>query len=107
MTKFLKFPDQQTFLDACSDAGLTSRDEDGNTTISRYSHDHAMRVLGTLTETVEPAEYDDDEGEVVKEAVTEELEGWHVNYKGELPESFTGYVIDQPSRPHEIFAGDR
>ena len=106
MTKFLKFPDKATFLDACTEAGLTSTDEDDNTVISRYSHDHATRVLGTLTETVEPAEYDSD-GELVKEAVTKELDGWHVNFKGELPDAFTDYVIDKPSRPHEIFAGDR
>ena len=106
MTKFLKFPDQQTFEAACADAGLTSTDEDGSTVISRYSHTHAMRVLGTLTETVEPAEYDD-EGGLVKEAVTEELGGWHVNFKGELPEAFEDYVIDKPSRPHEVFAGDQ
>ena len=106
MTKFLKFPDEATFFDACTDAGLTSTDEDGNTTINRYSHTHAMRVLGTLTETVEPAEYDSDD-ELVKEAVTKELDGWHVNFKGELTEAFDPYVIDQPSRPHEVFAGDR
>ena len=106
MTKFLKFPDEQTFTDACADAGLTTTDEDGNTVISRYSHTHAMRVLGTLTETVESAEYDE-EGELVKEAVAKELDGWHVNYKGELPEPFKPFVIDQPSRPHEVFAGDQ
>ena len=105
MTKFLKFPDEQTFTDACSEAGLTNADEEGNTVISRYSHTHAMLVLGTLTETVEPAEYDED-GELVKEAETKELDGWHVNYKGALPEAFEPYVIDKPSRPHEIFAGD-
>ena len=104
-TKFLKFPDEQTFTDACSEAGLTNTDEEGNTTISKYSHDHAMRVIGTIVRTVEPAEYDDD-GEVVKEAETETLDGWHVNFKGKLPESFKEYEITKPNTPHEKFAGD-
>ena len=105
MTTFLRFPDQQTFTDACTEAGLTTVTEDGEKAINRYSHTHAMRVIGTITKVVEEAEYDE-EGEVVKEAVTEEVDGWHVNFKGDLPAAFEPYVIDKPNKPREIFAGD-
>lgn len=104
MTHYLRFPDEETFRQACETAGLTSTDEDGNTVIQRYTHSHAMRVIGVITETVEPAEYDD-EGNVTKEAVTNELKGWHVNFKGELPDAFEQYEIT-PNTPVETFAGD-
>ena len=104
MTHYLRFPDEATFTQSCTDAGLTSEDDDGNTVIARYTHNHAMRVIGTITETVEPAEYDD-EGNVTKEAVTHVVDGWHVNYKGDLPSGWCEYQIS-PATPKEVFAGD-
>ena len=105
MTHYLRFPDEATFTQACTDAGLTSEDEDGNTVVTCYTHDYALRDIGAITKIVEPAEYDDG-GNLVKKAVTEFVDGYHANFEGELPESFKAYEIPKPRTPVEVFAGD-
>ena len=35
------------------------------------------------------------------------IEGWHVNWLGELPESLQAYALEEPNNPARVFAGHR
>jgi hypothetical protein len=35
----------------------------------------------------------------------EAIEGWHVNYLGDLPEALVSYELEEPSTPARVFAG--
>lgn len=85
---FLRFPDEQTYLDAIA----PHCDEEG------YITPPNIDVIGTI---VEGGEYDD-EGKVIEPPTA--LEGWHVNAI-EIPGDWQPYVIDRPNKPYRIFAG--
>ena len=97
MTHYLRFPDEATGMAALDAAGLTATTEDGNTTVITASHTHAMDVVGIISTG---GEYDE-EGEVITPPVL--LDGWHVNYMGELPEGWEDYVVT-PEQPVRVFA---
>lgn len=78
MTTFLKFPDENTAKEVLADYVT----EDGWITAGIG---WALDPLGTI--------YRDEV----------ELEGWHVNYAGELPEIAQPYVIE-PNNPVRVFA---
>lgn len=78
MTAFLKFPDEATAKEVLADYVT----EDGWITAGIG---WALDPLGTI--------YRDEV----------ELEGWHVNYAGELPEVAQPYVIE-PNNPVRVFA---
>lgn len=78
MTTFLKFPDEDTAKEVLADYVT----EDGWITAGIG---WALDPLGTI--------YRDEV----------ELEGWHVNYAGELPEVAQPYVIE-PNNPVRVFA---
>jgi hypothetical protein len=56
-------------------------------------------VVGRIVAT--PAELDA-EGSVVSE--TTFADGWHVNWRGELPEALQPFVIDAPDTPARRWA---
>lgn len=85
---FLRFPDEQTYLDVASPYA----DEDGNITIQD------LDVVGLI---YEGGEYDD-EGNVITSPVA--IDGYHVNAI-EIPEDWEQYVISRPNKPHRVFAG--
>jgi len=43
----------------------------------------------------------DDEGEVITPPTL--LDGWHVNYVGELPDGWEEYVVE-PANPYRVFS---
>ena len=45
-------------------------------------------------------EWDEDGNEVVPPTT---LDGWHVNYRGELPEGWEAFEVT-PSQPYRVFA---
>jgi hypothetical protein len=94
---FFRFPDQATGMAALEAAGFTTTDEDGNTTILTASHTHALDVVGLISIG---GEYDD-EGEVLVPPTL--LDGWHLNYIGELPDGWEEYVV-RPEQPVRVFA---
>jgi hypothetical protein len=90
---FFRFPDEATGMAALDAAGLLTEDGDPITA----SHTHALDVIGTISIG---GEYDD-EGEVLVPPAL--LDGWHLNYIGELPYGWEEYVV-RPEQPVRVFA---
>lgn len=74
MTTYLRFPDEATAKAVLADY-LTEDD-----TWITASHTHALDVIGEIPETT----------------------GWHVNYVGEVPESWNQFVVN-PVEPYRVF----
>ena len=94
MTHYLRFPDETTGLAALDAAGLL--DADGNPLTA--SHTHALDVIGPISIG---GTYDPDTGEVITPPTL--LQGWHINYSGELPEDWDAYAVT-PVQPVRMFA---
>ena len=94
MTKFLRFPDESIWLTAAAEAGFIS---DG--TLFAYTHDRAIDCIGTITIG---GEYDPETGAVIVAPTV--LAGFHVNYSGDLPETWDEFVVE-PAAPYRVFAG--
>ena len=93
MTQFLRFPDESTWTAAASEAGFLIDD-----TLTAYTHGHAIDVVGTITRG---GEYDPETGDVI--VAPEVLDGWHVNFAGELPDGWDDYLVE-PANPYRVFA---
>ena len=99
MTYFLRFTDESAWTEAATDAGFFSEpDEDGNTTLAAYTHDHAIDVVGTITRG---GEYDPETGDVIVASTV--LDGWHVNFAGTLPDGWDEFLVE-PANPYRVFA---
>ena len=98
MTNYIRFPDSSTGMAALADAGFTTVDEDGTVQILTASHTHALDCIGAITRG---GEYDPDSGDVL--VLPTVLDGWHVNYVGELPKGWDTYVVS-PEQPVRVFA---
>jgi hypothetical protein len=85
MTHYLRFPDKATGMAALTEAGFT----DAEGTVLTASHTHALDVVGVIT---------------IGGDTPTVLDGWHVNYIGELPEDWASYVVT-PEQPVRVFAG--
>ena len=94
---FFRFPDETTGMAALDAAGFTTTDEDGTVQILTASHAYALDVVGSISIG---GEYDE-EGEVIEPPTL--LDGWHVNYVGELPDGWEEYVV-RPEQPVRVFA---
>jgi hypothetical protein len=87
-----RFPDEATGMAALAAAGLRFMDEDGNQQFITASHTHSLDVIGTITRGGEW----DDEGNVI--TPPEVLDGWHLNYQGELPDGWEEFAV-YPANP--------
>jgi len=76
MTHFIRFPDTETGMKALDDAGLL----DGDQQFITASHIHALDVIGDIPD----------------------IDGWHVNYVGSLPEGWVDYIVT-PEQPVRVF----
>ena len=87
---FFRFPDEATGTAALDAAGLLN--EDGS--FITASHTHALDVIGTITRGGEW----DETGNVITPPTA--LDGWHVNYVGNLPDGWEAYAVfpEQPAR---------
>ena len=94
MTNYLRFPSEATGIAALDAAGLLT--EDG--TPITASHSHALDVIGAISIG---GEYDPETGEVLVPPML--LDGWHVNYIGELPDGWEQYSVN-PEQPVRVFA---
>ena len=94
MTYYLRFPDEKTGMAALDAAGLLTEDGEPITA----SHSHALDVIGPI---YRGGTYDPDSGEVITPPTL--LQGWHVNYSGELPEGWEEFVV-QPQDPVRVWA---
>ena len=98
MMYFLRFTDESTWTEAATEAGFFSEpDEDGNTTLAAYTHDRAIDCIGKITRGGEW----DDEGTVI--TPPEVLDGWHVNYVGNLPDGWEEFAVF-PANPARVWA---
>jgi hypothetical protein len=93
MTYYIRFPDAETGMKALDDAGLL----DGDLQFITASHTHALDVIGQITRGGEW----DEEGNII--TPPEVLDGWHVNYVGELPEEWEEFVVE-PENPVRVWA---
>ena len=73
---FLRFPDADAWTAAAIEAGFITDD-----TLAAYTHDRAIDVVGEIPE----------------------LNGWHINFAGELPDGWEEYVV-RPEQPVRVFA---
>ena len=74
---FLRFPDESAWLTAAAtEAGFITDD-----TLLAYTHDRAIDVVGTIPE----------------------LDGWHVNFAGNLPDGWEQYAVS-PEQPVRVWA---
>lgn len=99
MTHYLRFPDESTGMAALQVAGFTATDDDDNTVVITASHTHALDVIGPI---YAGGEYDPESGEVITPPTL--LFGWHVNYVGDLPDGWDGYIVT-PEQPVRVFLG--
>ena len=90
---FFRFPDEATGTAALDAAGLLNEDGEYITA----SHTHALDVIGVITRGGEW----DDEGNVI--TPPEVLDGWHVNYVGNLPDGWEEFLVE-PTNPYRVFA---
>lgn len=97
-----RFTDEAAWITAAKAAGfyVTVIDEEGveSDVLNAYTADRAIDVIGTL--------YNDDgvyneEGEEVTAPTP--MDGWHVNYLGDLPDGWETYEV-HPEPPKRIFA---
>lgn len=93
MTHFIRFPDAETGMTALEAAGLLTEDGEFITA----SHNHALDVIGTI---FSGGEWALDDSVITAPTV---LDGWHVNYSGELPEGWEEFVVT-PEQPVRVFA---
>ena len=91
---FFRFPDEATGLAALDEAGLLT--EDGEFITS--SHTHALDVVGLI---YRGGEWNPETGEVVVPPTL--LDGWHVNYQGELPDGWEAHAV-YPQNPVRVWA---
>ena len=90
---FFRFADAVAGMAALDNAGLLDEDQNPITA----SHYHALDVIGTISRG---GEWDED-GNVITEPTV--LDGWHVNYVGELPTGWEQYAVT-PEQPYRVFA---
>jgi len=83
---FLRFPDQATAEAALKAADLWI-ESDEYTGHRVASLTHALDVVGTIVRGEPPVE----------------LDGYHINFNGDLPKGWDQYVVE-PTNPYRVFA---
>lgn len=79
---------------------LTPAEYEDQTTWSYYTHDYSCDVVGTIYNN--DGVYNEETGEVISEPTA--MEGYHVNFIGELPEELQANIVT-PVSPYRKFAG--
>ena len=91
---FFRFPDEAAGMAAIDTAGLLTEDGDFITA----SHTHALDVIGLI---YRGGEWNPETGEVITPPTL--LDGWHVNYQGELPDGWEEFAVF-PQHPARVWA---
>ena len=88
-----RFPTRAQFRTLAAAEGLLTTDDE----LITNSHTHAIDEIGVI---YEGGTYDA-EGEVITPPTA--LDGWHVNYQGELPEGWEEFAVF-PQNPVRVWA---
>ena len=96
MTHYLKFESEEQMSIALSDY----YDDEDN--FLSGNHEYTFDIVGLIYRATEETETDEEGNEY---PVMEAIEGWHVNYLGDLPEALVSYELEEPSNPARVFAG--
>ena len=96
MTHYLKFESEEQMNIALSDY----YDDEDN--FLSGNHEYTFDIVGLIYRATEETETDEEGNEY---PVMEAIEGWHVNYLGDLPEALVSYELEEPSTPARVFAG--
>ena len=99
MTHYLKFESEEAMRTALS--AYYFEDDEGNSVLSTGNHEYAIDNIGSIFEPTGETETDEEGNEV---ALMSAVEGYHVNFLGDLPESLQAFAIDAPVTPYRIFA---
>lgn len=94
---FFRFPDEATGMAHLRDADLTYLDEDDEEHFFTSSHTHSLDVIGVISRGGEW----DEEGNVI--TPPEVLDGWHLNYVGNLPDGWEEFAV-YPANPVRVWA---
>jgi len=94
---FFRFPNEATAMEALRKNGFTQQDESGKEVIIAATHTRAIDVIGTISRGGEW----DDEGNVI--TPPEVLDGWHLNYRGVVPDGWDVYAV-WPEQPVRVWA---
>lgn len=92
MTTFLKFDSEEQAIEVLA----KYRNEDQ---WQLASHDHALDIIGTIYKQTGETQ----ETEMGSVPVMAPIDGFHVNFIGELPEEALPFVV-QPTQPMRVFA---
>ena len=96
---YFRFTDEAAWVTAAKAAGFYVTDpETESEVLQAYTAERAIDVIGTLYN--DDGAYDE-EGEEVTAPTP--MDGWHVNYVGDLPEGWDAYEVT-PEQPKRIFA---
>ena len=88
-----RFPSRAKFRTLAAAEGLLTTDDE----LITASHTHAIDEIGVI---YEGGTYDA-EGEVITPPTA--LDGWHVNYQGELPDGWDEFAVF-PKQPVRVWA---
>ena len=91
MTHYLRFESEESAIEHFEVAGFVQDD-----VIILNSHTHTIDIIGQI---ISGGEWDA-EGNAI--AAPEVLDGWHVNYQGDLPEEWIPFLVE-PENPVRMF----
>lgn len=96
---YFRFTDETAWVTAAKSASFYVTNAETETEeLQAYTTDRAIDVIGTLYN--DDGVYDE-EGEEVTAPTP--MDGWHVNYLGDLPDGWETYEV-KPEPPKRIFA---
>jgi hypothetical protein len=100
MIHYLKFTDEAAMQTALS--AYYYEDEAGDTVLMTGDGAYSIDVVGLVYQPTGETLTDEYGNEYPE---TKAVDGWHVNWLGDLPESLNANVIDAPATPACVFAG--
>lgn len=103
-TRFFKFPNVETAFELAKQNGLTTKDENNQDILIRFSHEYAIDVIGILNSpsgNILTTENGIEYPEMIP------VDGWHINVRVSdgniIPDEFLQYEIF-PNSPSRDFA---